>query len=188
MWDTWQGPVVRNKIKLSSEFHFCDCFTARDDLSLFAPCFVSFCSFVMWTCFHVFCLLLYQKYHSVSMFIMCFWFFTLVQRFMSLFFLSIFLLNWPHTCNSWGCLNPPSIVKHLMWHCPPIKRTQTNSCAMSLLNCFFSFWWRCFWDLWRHPSLLWSAVSLWQASVVKGGVSPPAVVLLWALGTCHLKQ
>lgn len=118
-----------------------------------------------------------------------FGFFTLVQRFMSLFFLSIFLLNWPHTCNSWGCLNPPSIVKHLMWHCPPIKRTQTNSCAMSLLNCFFfSFWWRCFWDLWRHPSLLWSAVSLWQASVVKGGVSPPAVVLLWALGTCHLKQ
>lgn len=152
MWDTWQGPVVRNKIKLTSEFHFCDCFTARDDLSLFALCFVSLCSFVMWTCFHVFCLLLYQKYHSVSMFIMCFSFFFYPSTaiYVSIFFLSIFLLNWPHTCNSWGCLNT-QYCQEFNVALSPNKKDSDKLLHRVITYCFFfSFWWRCFWDLWRH--------------------------------------
>lgn len=43
------------------------------------------------------------------------------------------------------------------------------------------FWRRCLCQLCRHPSLLPSAVQLWQTSVVKGRIGPPAVVLLWAL-------
>lgn len=43
---------------------------------------------------------------------------------------------------------------------------------------------------WRYSLLLHvsSATNQLSTSVVKGRISPPAVVLLWALGICHLKQ